>query len=131
MNFGLHNKELRMDPIQELLEKLPGDILQSKTTLIWRETAPQHFSNLGGVYSPDALVKPCVDTSNDSIEISNQFNLKYNPICKKYEVPILKIWNMTRGFFSAHVQGECTHYCQPGVADLWVPNLLILMQALY
>ena len=131
MNFGLHNKELRMDPIQELFKKLSGDISQSKTTLIWRETAPQHFNNPGGVYSPDVLAEKCIDTSHDSIEISNQFNLKYNPICQKYEIPVLKIWNMTRSFFSAHVQGECTHYCQPGVADLWVERLLVRMKALY
>ena len=37
---------------------------------------------------------------------------------------------MTRSFFNAHVQGECTHYCQPGIADLWVESLQILMQAL-
>ena len=130
INFGLHNKELRMDPIQELLEQLSGDMLISKTTLIWRETAPQHFNNLGGVYSSDALGKGCVDISHYSTERSNTFNLKYNPICQKYKVPVLKIWNMTRSFFNAHVQGECTHYCQPGVAELWVESLLIMMKAL-
>jgi len=130
MNFGLHNKEFRLDPIQELLKLLSGDLLTGKTTLIWKETAPQHFKNPGGVYSPDALGENCIDISHDSIENSNQFNLKYNPICQKYEVPVLKIWNMTRSFFNAHVQGECTHYCQPGVAELWVESLFILLKTL-
>ena len=130
MNFGLHNKELRLEPFQELLKLLSRDLLTGKTTLIWKETAPQHFKNPGGVYSPDALGENCIDISHDSIERSNQFNLKYNPICQKYEVPVLKIWNMTRSFFNAHVQGECTHYCQPGVAELWVERLFILLKTL-
>ena len=130
MNFGLHNKELLMDPIQELLKVLSRDLLAGKTTLIWKETAPQHFKNPGGVYSTDALGKNCIDISHDSVEISNQFNLKYNPICHEYEVPVLEIWNMTRSFFNAHVQGECTHYCQPGVAELWVERLFILLKTL-
>ena len=130
INFGLHNKELRMDPIQELLERLSVDLSTGKTAIIWRETAPQHFKNPGGVYSPDALGENCVDISHDSIEESNQFNLKYNPICQKYKVPVLKIWNITRSFFNAHVHGECTHYCQPGVSELWVGSLLMLMKSL-
>ena len=54
LNFGLHNKELQMDAIQELLERLFEDFLTGKTAIIWRETAPQHFKNPCGVYSPDA-----------------------------------------------------------------------------
>lgn len=130
MNFGLHNQGLDMDPIRELLSRLSKDLAQSKTKLIWRETAPQHFNNYGGVFSPDKLKQGCADISFHSTNQSNQFNLKYNPICEENNIPILKIWNMTKGYFDAHVQGECTHYCQPGVSDLWLEELLILIKSI-
>jgi len=120
MNFGLHNKQLDTDPIAKLLPRLSKDLSKHKTILIWRETAPQHFDNLGGIFSEDALDHECRDISEASEDLSNQFNLKYNPICEKENITIMKIWNMTKNYFDAHVQGECTHYCQPGIPELWV-----------
>jgi len=129
MNYGLHNKELNTDPIKELVHRLSTDLIGTNTILIWRETAPQHFSNLGGVFSADKLSAACSDISKDPLVVSNQFNLKYNPIFEKYNIRILRVWNLTRNYYDAHIHGECTHYCQPGVADLWVEKLYHMLDS--
>jgi hypothetical protein len=129
MNFGLHGKNRDLEVVDDLMQRLTADLAKSRTLLIWRETAPQHFRNVGGVFSPDALGAACSDISGDSVEISNKFNLEYNPIMRKYDIPILEIWNMSRQYYNAHVQGECTHYCQPGVPELWLERLKILIDS--
>jgi len=129
LNFGLHDKDFNLIPVQLLFRKLKRD-LNSKTALVWRETAPQHFNNEGGVYSPEKLNDNCVDISTHSQKESNRFNHKYNSIFQENEIPILKIWNLTKRYFDAHVQGECTHYCQPGIAELWLHELYTLLNQL-
>lgn len=130
MNFGLHDKDLELSSVRTLLIKLK-EVIDLETTLIWRETAPQHFNNKGGVYTPEKSKDSCIDISNHSLEQSNKFNLNYNSIFKEHRIPVLRIWNITKGYYTAHVQGECTHYCQPGIGELWIHELYTLLEYLH
>lgn len=45
-------------------------------------------------------------------------------------IPILNTWNQSVPFWYVHRKGECTHWCQPSVYQLWIYMLWGLLQQL-
>jgi hypothetical protein len=45
------------------------------------------------------------------------------------EMRRLPIWSLTAPRFDAHIPNECTHWCLPGVPDVWVRLLYALLKA--
>ncbi|XRB17780.1 hypothetical protein RI054_16g76250 [Pseudoscourfieldia marina] len=124
MNFGLHNPSLDISAFAKLLSLLK---LPSSTQLIWKETAPQHFANPGGVFSREKLGVACAKIDEFSFDKANAINMAYEKVTSTYRLPTLRIWNDTRPFHQAHAVGECTHYCEPGIPDYWVEKLRVLL----
>jgi hypothetical protein len=99
--------------------------------LIWRETPAQHFRSKSGVYHASRVGEGCIDlslTNNTTYSESNWRNLVANPIVDQYKFPILKLWMLSAERSDAHVGKDCTHYCLPGLPDLWA---VYLMQMIY
>jgi hypothetical protein len=85
--------------------------------LIWRETTPQHFE--GGFFQDaQSLNEECVALRPSELETGNAYNLATDPILRKYpRVLRLPAWRMLSHRPDAHMKGECTHWCQPGVLE--------------
>ena len=103
-SFGLWNKKLLMKPVDELFSLLS----KKKTKIVWRETAPQHFANDGGTFTPESLLEDCRAIDENFVSRGNAYNRIYNPIVAKHKVFLMRIWNITRPFYFAHAVGECT-----------------------
>lgn len=51
-----------------------------------------------------------------------------NPVLRTQGVPVLPVWASTSMAWDAHVgHGDCTHFCQPGIPDLWARSLFEIL----
>lgn len=99
--------------------------------LIWRETPAQHFRSKTGVYDASYVGERCVELSsshNTNFHESNWRNLAANPIVEQFNFPILKIWMLSAERSDAHVGNDCTHYCLPGLPDVWAVYLMQMIR---
>lgn len=95
--------------------------------LIWRETPAQHFRGSNGFYQSSAPRNECENLPLQETLVtskSNWRNLVANSVAHKFHVPILKTWSLSAARADAHVGRDCTHYCLPGIPDMW-SSLLI------
>jgi hypothetical protein len=65
-----------------------------------------------------SLNEECVALRPSELETGNAYNLATDPILRKYpRVLRLPAWRMLSHRPDAHMKGECTHWCQPGVLE--------------
>lgn len=96
--------------------------------LIWREIPAQHFNSKTGMYSKYEVGNACINLPllNDKmISEANWRNVIADSIAATYKIPVLKVWLLSAARADAHVGNDCTHYCLPGLPDIWV---ILLMQ---
>jgi len=115
-------KEAQM--VLEYMRRLP-----SAPRIIYREVTAQHFSSPGGhfVHSwmtdynrPNASATCASGLDASEMRKYHQWNKFANPIFERAGVPILRVWESTSLAWNAHVgHGDCTHFCLPGIPDLW------------
>lgn len=101
---------------------------KSKPTLIWRESSAQHFATRDGNYASNAKKKPCRMQSRALMVKGNWRNDVANEAMRELSVPVLPIWAST-AFALLHRKkrnmntADCTHFCNPGVPDVWAVML--------
>ena len=96
--------------------------------LIWRETPAQHFSTKNGFYDSSHSNRKCENWSFADTFVNSESNWRNtiaNSVALKFHVPVLKIWSLSAARGDAHVGTDCTHFCLPGIPDIWA---LLLME---
>ncbi|KAI9001750.1 hypothetical protein DFJ74DRAFT_775454 [Hyaloraphidium curvatum] len=93
--------------------------------MVWLDTAPQHFSTAGGDYDParNLSADPCSPFSRGRLESADRgtFNALSDPLVQSISDAHARTWEMAKRASHAHRRvGDCTHYCRPGVPELWV-----------
>ncbi len=132
MNIGLHqNHALAFFRIvKKYVEQYSQMNPLTRPIFMWRETTPQHFDwhnedvpneDVPMGYHFTMTKDPvCYDYSNYSLAYSQDFrNRLAELLMKKYDIPIMRIYNATRTETNSHTglaQGrkftDCTHFCQ-------------------
>ena len=94
---------------------------QTRFSLLWRETAPQHFSTRGGLYAAGQMNASALQCTSRSAH--DGYNALTNPIVARRGGPgvaMLSVWRATDQRFRQrpleHSPNDCTHYCLPGAA---------------
>ena len=121
MNIGLHYNDL--DLYRQFLLEFERKCLKSNCTngtLIWQESAAQHFpsSNNGYFQVRGRCSKGCVKLNRSKI-ISGDFrNRIANEVMLKYGIPVLPVFEITHDAQDLHTQFnsktglcDCTHFC--------------------
>jgi hypothetical protein len=92
---------------------------------IWREPSPQHFDSRGGKFSPGASASEC---QRQSLQESEFFGMCVciKNIMAAAGIPVLDTLSMSIAQWDAHIgfvpsssKMDCTHWCTPGVVDVW------------
>ena len=66
-------------------------------------------------------------TDAADMERHAHWNLAANRALVAAGVPILHVWRSASAAWDGHPdRGDCTHFCQPGVPDLWAQSFLSL-----
>lgn len=129
MNATLAEIEARQD-VYEAIQ------LVGNGRLVWREATAQHFSPMGGHWIHGSVLHPnieklerhCTSHSIDSLRKHSHWNKAADPVLKAHQVLILRTWTTSALAWWAHTEdGDCTHFCQPGLVTLWAKNLLQLL----
>jgi len=127
LNFGLHTS--RYLDIQHALERWERyrPPTGRKLRLVWRDTSPQHFPEKGGLFNR-AVTLPCapIDDMRAAFEPYKDVTRMLSKFPFVHRLPI---WSLTASRFDAHNLQECTHWCLPGVPDVWVQLLYALLKA--
>lgn len=129
MNIGLHHNT----PISDFLpttkkyaERYAEMDGFKRPIFIWRETSPQHFdykdedAPMG--YHVSLTKDPlCYEYPNYTLAYLQDFrNRLAESLMKKYQIPIMRIYNVTRTEYMFHLgpgqvinrYTDCTHFCQ-------------------
>jgi hypothetical protein len=129
VNYGLHHETTLYEEIHSTLQRwqVYRPPTGRKLRLVWRDTSPQHFAQKpdGGFHG----VKhgPCVAIGDMRAAWEPYQNM--TAILSEFpEIHRLPIWSITAPRFDAH-GFECTHWCLPGVPDVWVQLLYALLKA--
>ena len=70
---------------------------------------------------------PTPHTQEDMLRHAH-WNQAANTAIKAHNVHMLAVWESTSMAWDGHVDhGDCTHYCQPGVPDLWARTLVKIL----
>jgi hypothetical protein len=129
LNFGLHHEQTDYHEIYHALERWQAyrPPTRRKLQLVWRDTSPQHFPEKGGLYT-DKVKLPCVpiDDMRAGFEPYENITRMFSEFPEMRRLPI---WSLTAPRFDAHNPNECTHWCLPGVPDVWVRLLYALLKA--
>jgi hypothetical protein len=129
LNFGLHHDQTDNHEIYHALERWQAyhPPTRRKLQLVWRDTSPQHFPEKGGLFNRTVTL-PCMPI-DDMRAAFTPYNDITRMLSKFPEVHRLPIWSVTAPRFDAHNPHECTHWCLPGVPDVWVRLLYALLKA--
>jgi len=105
--------------------------------VIWRDAQPQHFAPAGGHYSepsgPHYIYnhdrrEACPRKELGEMQAHHVWNNLSLPAVECSEVRVLRTWHASAGSWDAHLEwGDCTHWCLPGVPDLWNELLINLL----
>ena len=129
LNFGLHHEQTDYHEIYHALERWQAyrPPTRRKLQLVWRDTSAQHFPEKGGLFNRTVTL-PCMPI-DDMRAAFTPYNDITRMLSKFPEVHRLPIWSVTAPRFDAHNPRECTHWCLPGVPDVWVRLLYALLKA--
>lgn len=121
LNVGLHYNTRKS--YAQFLHKLEVNCLRKRCTtakLVWQETSAQHFPNSFNGYfqKPGVCRSGCSRLRRDMLKSNDFRNQMANELLKKYNIPILKVWEFTKDAQKMHVQSasktnvcDCTHFC--------------------
>ena len=104
--------------------------------LLWRETSPQAFNTPSGAY-PGRVDKYQGWYGRGGCTPHTEVDSPWEPVHDIFEaaqIRVIRVWNESRVHHSAYISNrtehalkrgaDCTHFCTPGVYDLWVQLLL-------
>ena len=131
-NFGLHYR-----PTPWQLGRDLRDLAEFRTTMrasmgtdylprmIWIETPPQHFTAPRGEYeaAKNPTADPCApyDAARIDRDDRGMFNTISDPYVANISDARAETWDLSKRSWFAHARlGDSTHYCRPGVPELWV-----------
>ncbi len=108
--------------------------------IIWREASAQHFASRSGRYEDwDHAVSECLpleDGATASAADEAQAG-ELGPASERSHLSLLRTWRRDRAMHFAHIGSggggakvDCTHWCLPGVPNLWNRELLSLLRSL-
>lgn len=114
-NWGVHcNMKNESNCISDALSSaiLPhfNDDQQTKWKFLYRETEPQHFNSLGGLYPGEGVCTPLERSKADNWrnEVAQRFLVEHN-LTKR--VPTISIFQELVPLWQLHHSHDCTHYC--------------------
>ena len=134
-NEGLwwNDHEIAMHKIHDFMrvfESLPS---LSKSRVIWRETSPQHFES--GRWSQWYRHTPCTPLLSPSNPWASA-----RALGERYGCRVMPVWDLSAGFWTEHLAKktnhtrargyDCTHFCEPGVVDLWSLRLVDMLRSM-
>lgn len=131
-NVGLHyrNSEDRLSTDLQAVARSRRDQLSSgrrylpKT--IWMSTPAQHFRDARGGYDASQVDKVCVPLNDEFLSRGDRgaFNTVSDPFVGNISDAQIDAWDASKTSYFAHLGGgDCTHYCHPGVPELWLFQL--------
>ena len=129
INYGLHRQTTDYQDIHRTLQRWQAyrPPTGRKLRLVWRETSPQHFQGKSGLFH-GIKTPPCV--AIDDMRAAWEPYKNMTDILSEFpEIHLLPIWSLTALRFDAHSEKECSHWCLPGVPDVWVQLLYALLKA--
>lgn len=120
----------------------PPAVPARRRCLLWRETGPQHFASPTGTFRHQRDHKDkgwyysggCVPHRDPSL--ASPWEPVHRTLEARFSIPVVRVWNASRMHWDKHVANrtkhtlglngffDCTHWCTPGVADVWVSLLL-------
>jgi len=131
LNFGLHVDKTDYHGIHTALGQWQAyrPPTGRKLQLVWRDTSPQHFSEKGGLYNhTNNSTTPCapIDDMRAAWEPYQNMTAMLSEFPEIHRLPT---WSLSAPRWNAHHAHECTHWCLPGVPDVWVRLLYALLKA--
>jgi hypothetical protein len=134
--------------VDTVLHSLRDTFGPRRPYLLWRELTAQHFPGPAGFFSrvrdgvlhrganpyrpyrPYANSSRCYEShSAATMRDGNGWNMHANALLAAAGVPILRAWLPSSMASGAHIgYGDCTHFCLPGVPDVWA---MLLADALH
>jgi hypothetical protein len=129
LNFGLHKDTIDYHEIHHALERWQAyhPPTRRKLQLVWRDTSAQHFPEKGGLFNRTVTL-PCMPIDDMRAAFTPYKDIT-RMLSEFPDVHRLPIWSVTAPRFDAHNPRECTHWCLPGVPDVWVRLLYALLKA--
>lgn len=121
VNVGLHYNSRKL--YAQFLKKFEDLCLRKKCTnakLVWQETAAQHFprSSNGYFQKRGTCREGCSRISRVALKTSDFRNQMANRLLRRYNIPILNVWELTQDAHEMHIQHisktglcDCTHFC--------------------
>ena len=110
--FGSRPGPLLVQAVSSFLAAYRALPNESRFTMSWRETAPQHFPTKSGFYS-NASLMTCTRGA-----VEDGFNALTNPLVTPLGLDTLRVWRSADLRFQQHPlehsPNDCTHYCLPG-----------------
>jgi hypothetical protein len=131
-NFGLHYRptpwQLERDLVDlaefrlKMRETMGADYLPR---MIWIDTPPQHFTTPRGEYEAgkNLTTDACAPYDKTRLERNDRgmFNTISDSLIANISDAHAQTWDFAKRSWFAHMRvGDCTHYCRPGVPELWV-----------
>jgi hypothetical protein len=135
-NFGLHKNSLprNSETLKEQLRRwsamcADGDCAR----LVWRETSPQHFHTPGGLFDEALKNKNqwCAPHMAEHAALADKYNIENRPVLLRFQSArfhVLPVWAVAAEKWNFHA-ADCTHWCMPGMPDLWLRMLYSMMKA--
>ena len=121
MNIGLHyNDEHSYRGFLKELEQLCFKKMCTKATIVWQETAAQHFPGTKDGYfsGPSKCKSGCARIPREEMRKTDFRNKFANQVMTQNRIPILHVWDLTQDAHDMHIQYntrsglcDCTHFC--------------------
>jgi len=125
LNVGLHfNDKNSYIKFLEVLEELCLRNRCTNATIIWQETAAQHFpDSRNGYFNQRGKCKSgCVRIKREIMRRLDFRNELAEALMTQYRIPILHVWDLTQDAHDMHIQFnpnsgfcDCTHFCNIGM----------------
>lgn len=91
---------------------------------LWIDTPPQHFSTPRGEYDTRQNLTTDVCSPFDAERLAGNDRGTFNSLSDDFVLNVsdahVRTWDLAKGNHFSHLRpGDCTHYCRPGVPELW------------
>ena len=110
---------------------------EAQRRVVWRETAPQHFSTKDGTFTSNwyrhERCQPLIQNTNPWEKLTQEM--------EQEKCNVLRVWDLSASMWAEHLANktqhtrskggfDCTHFCEPGVVDIWSSRTLIKFREL-
>jgi hypothetical protein len=133
LNSGLHYYANRNQLAEDLMQlaifrnnRVNKSGQSALPLTIWMDTPPQHFGTPDGGYNHTIRTLNTTECSPFTPAIlASNYRGPFNSISDLHAQHIsdiqMSVWDVSRLAHFAHARpGDCTHFCRPGVPELWV-----------